>query len=136
MPSSPIRRLVTGYRIDDPHILAQYELAQGRSSVPPDQLFIERCVRLLRPGGRLAIVLPDSILTNPGFISVRRWILTNTRVIASVDLPTETFQPHTGTQTSVLLLQKKTEEEMAIERAVGRLNPYEAFHGDPSCGGA
>ena len=59
-------------RIDDPHILAQYELAKGRNSVPPDQLFIERCLQLLRPGGRLAIVLPDSILTNPGLIGVRQ----------------------------------------------------------------
>ena len=118
-------------QIDDPHILAQYQLAQGRSSVPPDQLFIERCVQLLRPGGRLAIVLPDSILTNPGFISVRRWILTNTRVVASVDLPTETFQPHTGTQTSVLLLQKKTAAEIAIENAANRINHYEAFMAMP-----
>ena len=118
-------------QIDDPHILAQYQLAQRRSSVPPDQLFIERCVQLLRPGGRLAIVLPDSILTNPGFVPVRRWILTNTRVVASIDLPTETFQPHTGTQTSVLLLQKKSAGEMAIERAANRLNPYEVFMAMP-----
>ena len=114
-------------QIDDPHILAQYELAQGRSSVPPDQLFIERCLQLLRPGGRLAIVLPDSILTNPGLISVRKWILANARIVASIDLPAETFQPHTGTQTSVLLLQKKTPEELTIEQAAGRPNVYEVF---------
>ena len=116
---------------DDPHILAQYELTLGRSSVPPDQLFIERCLQLLRPGGRLAIVLPDSILTNPGLIEVRRWVLTHARVIASIDLPVETFQPHTGTQTSVLLLQKKTSHEVAIEQAAGRINPYEVFMAMP-----
>ena len=114
-------------QIDDPHILAQYELAQGRGSVPPDQLFIERCMQLLRPGGRLAIVLPDSILTNPSLVSVRRWILANARVVASIDLPTETFQPHTGTQTSVLLLQKKTPQELIIEQAAGRPSAYEVF---------
>jgi type I restriction enzyme M protein len=118
-------------QIDDPHILAQYELTLGRNSVPPDQLFIERCLQLLRPGGRLAIVLPDSILTNPGLVKVRRWILTRARVVASIDLPTETFQPHTGTQTSVLLLQKKTPEEMAIERAAERPNGYEVFMAIP-----
>ena len=117
--------------VDDPHILAQYELTLGRSSVPPDQLFIERCLQLLRPGGRLAIVLPDSVLTNPGLIDVRRWILSRARVVASIDLPVETFQPHTGTQTSVLLLQKKTNEEMAIEQARGNPNTYEVFMAMP-----
>lgn len=117
--------------IDDPHILAQYELTLGRGSVPPDQLFIERCLQLLRPGGRLAIVLPDSILTNPGLVGVRQWLLSRARVIASVDLPVETFQPHTGTQTSVLLLQKKTEREMTIEQAAGRPNQYEIFMARP-----
>ena len=120
--------------IDDQHILNQYELATGviqRNSVPPDQLFIERCLQMLRPGGRLAIVLPDSILSNPGLLEVRRWILTNARVVASIDLPVETFQPHTGTQTSVLLLQKKTSDEIAIEKAVGRPNDYEVFMAMP-----
>ena len=118
-------------QIDDPHILSQYELAKGRGSVPPDQLFVERSLQLLRPGGRLAIVLPDSILTNPGLTWVRKWILTNARVIASVDLPTETFQPHTGTQTSVLLLQKKSPEEKAFEKATGSPNTYEVFMAMP-----
>ena len=68
-------------QIDDPHILEQFQVAalnaggRRRSSVPPDQLFIERCLQLLRPGGRLAIVLPDSILTNPGMTGLRRWLL-------------------------------------------------------------
>ena len=75
----------------------------------------------------MAIVLPDSILTNPGLTALRRWILSKARVVASVDLPKETFQPHTGTQTSVLLLQKKTEDEMDAERAFDRHREYEVF---------
>ena len=118
-------------QIDDPHILAQYELTLGRNSVPPDQLFIERCLQLLRPGGRMAIVLPDSILTNPSLTAVRDWILKHARIVASIDLPTETFQPHTGTQTSVLLIQKKTREEMVIEQAAERSNVYEVFMAIP-----
>ena len=128
--------------VDDPHVLAQFEIAgppiaparQGRSrqtSVPPERLFIERCLQLLRPGGRMAIVLPDSILTNPGLTALRGWILRKARVIASVDLPNETFQPHTGTQTSVLLLQKKTDDEMDAERAFGKHREYEVFMAIP-----
>ncbi len=118
-------------RIDDPHILEQFEVASAtdrrRNSVPPDQLFIERCLQLLRPGGRLAIVLPDSILSNPGLLGLRRWLLGKARIVASIDLPQATFEPHTGTQTSVLLLQKKSAAEVAIEQEIGQAREYEVF---------
>lgn len=115
--------------ITDPSILAQYQIAKpksieaneansphdkdrGSKSVPPEQLFIERCVQLLKPGGRMAIVLPDSILGAPGLIHIRKWLLRNTRIIASIDLHADTFQPRNGVQTSVLILQKKTRDEL------------------------
>ncbi len=128
--------------IDDPHILEQFSLAgfemengNRRASMPPEQIFIERNLQLLKPGGRLAIVLPDSILSNPGLAFIRRWILQRARVIASVDLPQVTFEPHTGTQTSVLLLQKKTAEELRIERELGRPRDYEVFMATPQAVG-
>lgn len=123
-----------GLAIDDPHILDQFELTRfeadsPRNSMPPEQLFIERCYQFLKPGGILAIVLPDSILSNPGLAFIRRWILKRCRLIASTDLPVETFLAFggTGTQTSVLVLQKKTEEEMRLEEAAGRPQDYEVF---------
>ena len=61
-------------------------------------------------------MLPDSILGNPGLGHVRRWLLEKTRIIASIDLHADTFQPRNGTQTSVLILQKKTQEEINEER--------------------
>jgi len=128
--------------IDDPHILEQFELARfemdngvRRASMPPEQLFIERCLYLLKPGGRLAIVLPDSILSNPGLAFIRRWILKEARIVASVDLPQVTFEPYTGTQTSVLLLQKKTREEKALEREMGKPRDYEVFMTTPEAVG-
>jgi type I restriction enzyme M protein len=115
--------------ITDPSILSQFDIAKpksiekgegtsphdkekGSKSVPPEQLFIERCVQLLKPGGRLAIVLPDSILGAPGLVHIRMWLLRYTRIIASLDLHADTFQPRNGVQTSVLILQKKTKEEL------------------------
>jgi type I restriction enzyme M protein len=128
--------------IDDPHILARFELSTfemengaRRASMPPEQLFIERCLQLLKPGGRLAIVLPDSILSNPGLAFIRRWILKRARIIASIDLPQVTFEPYTGTQTSVLLMQKKTDEEMLIEQETGKLRDYEIFMATPEAVG-
>lgn len=121
--------------IDDPHILDQFELSRfdansPRASMPPEQIFVERCLQLLKPGGRMAIVLPDSILSNPGLVFIRRWIFEKARIIASIDMPTETFEPFTGTQTSILVLQKKTEEEIRIEKAGGRID-YDVFMSIP-----
>jgi type I restriction enzyme M protein len=102
--------------IDDPQILDQFELTtfnsnSSRKSLPPEQLFVERCLKFLKPGGYLGIVLPDSILSNPGLVWLREWILKKAFIVASIDLPIETFLPHVGVQTSILILQKKTIEQ-------------------------
>ena len=98
-----------------------------QSSVPPEQLFIERCLQFLKPGGRLAIVLPDSILGNPGLTYIRQWLIEKSRIVASVDLHVDTFQPRNGTQTSVLLVQKKTQEDIENEQNTGKIKPYNVF---------
>lgn len=130
--------------IEDPAILEAFDLGHAWSydkatdkwsmqdaiqkSQPPEILFIERCVRLLKPGtGRCAVVLPDGILGSPGLGYVREWILKHTRVLASIDLHPDTFQPHVSVQTSVLVLQRKTDEEIAVETAAGRFNDYQVF---------
>ncbi len=115
--------------IDDAHVLKQFELAHiwnfdaetgewnmtdaFQKSVPPEILFVERCTQFLKPGGRIGIILPDSILGSPGLGYIRTWIIQNHKILASLDLHADTFQPHNGTQTSVLILQKKTPDEIA-----------------------
>lgn len=84
------------------------------NSKAPEVLFIEACYNFLKPGGKMAIVLPDGILGNPNTESVRLWILTHFKLIASVDLPVETFLPQVGVQASLLFLQKKTDAEMLV----------------------
>lgn len=124
--------------IDDPHTLAQYDLAyiwskeferkdKLQKSVPPEQLFIERCLQFLKPKGKLAIVLPDSILSNPGLAYIRYWILRKAKIIASIDLSRETFQPYVGTKTSVLFLEKKSKDEILVEERTGKLQPYDVY---------
>ena len=98
-----------------------------QTSAPPEQLFIERCLQCLKPGGRLAIVLPDSILGNPGLGYIRQWLIERTRIIASVDLHEDTFQPGNGTQTSVLILQKKSDKEINAEQISRTIKPYNIF---------
>jgi len=129
-----------GLKVDNPDILKQYELTRygldgnrSRKSLPPEQLFIERAYQWLKPGGVLAIVLPDSILTNPGLRFIREWILEKFVVVASVDLPIETFVAFggTGTQTSLLVLRKKTQDEIKQEKLTGKPLDYEVFMAVP-----
>lgn len=127
--------------IKDQNILEQYDLghvwkkdqATGRlqktdqmaSSRAPEVLFIERCWQFLKPGKRMGIVLPNAILGAPGpeYACIREWILQHCRIVASIQLHPDTFQPRNGTQTSVLILQKKTQEE--IQR--GQKSDYNIF---------
>jgi type I restriction enzyme M protein len=95
----------------DVEIARKYEL----NSNAPEVLFIEACYNFLKPSGKMAIVLPDGILGNPNMESVRLWILQHFKLIASVDLPVETFLPQVGVQASLLFLQKKTEAEKLVE---------------------
>ncbi len=129
--------------IKDKNILEQFELAhiwecnketnvwtmteRLQSSVPPEILFIERCTQLLVPGGRMGIVLPDSILGSPGLGYIREWLIKNHRIVASIDLHADTFQPRNGTQTSVLFLQKKTQEQKDKEEKSGTMADYNIF---------
>jgi len=78
----------------------------------PQILFIEKCLQLLKPGGRMAIVLPDGILGNVNDGYIREFIRQKARILAIVDCPPETFQPSTSTKTSVLFLQKKKGNEI------------------------
>lgn len=128
--------------IEDQQILEQFDLghiwsqnekgewiktSNLRSKVPPEQVFIERIIQLLKPGGRAAIVLPDSIFSSPGLEFIRMWLLKNTRIVASVDLHADTFQPHNGTQCSILFVVKKTEQEKQEEKGLGVMLDYDIF---------
>ena len=98
-----------------------------QSSVPPEQLFIERILQLLGERGRTAIVLPDSILGAPGLEYIRYWLIKKTRIVASVDLHADAFQPHNGTQCSILFLQKKTKQEINEEEKNRQIIDYNIF---------
>lgn len=88
--------------------LGPFELAADRrSAVSLEIVALERCLQLLRPGGRLAIVLPDSVLGNRSTAGVRHWIAGQARVRAIFSLPVETFSPFgANIKTSILVLRK------------------------------
>lgn len=76
-----------------------------------DILFIERNLDFLRPGGRMAIVLPQGVFNNTNQEYIRRYIMKRARLLGVVGLHGNTFKPHTGTKTSVLFLQKWKDDD-------------------------
>lgn len=76
------------------------------SGMKRDILFVERCLDLLKPGGRMAIVLPQGNLNNLGTRALRAYIAGRARLLAVVGLHVNSFKPFTGTKTSVVFLQK------------------------------
>jgi len=101
-------------------MLSQYDLAKpalkrAGDKTPKEErdvLFIERIIKMLRPGGRAAIVLPQGKFNNSSLAFIREWILRHARLLAVVGLHGNSFKPHTGTKTSVLFVQKYTEKQL------------------------
>ena len=97
--------------IKESRILHQYKLGfkgngKAQAKVGRDILFIERNLDFLKPGGRMAIVLPQGRFNNTSDKYIRDFIAERARILAIVGLHGNTFKPHTGTKTSVLFLQK------------------------------
>lgn len=97
--------------IKESRIITKYELgknAKGKyqGKVGRDILFIERNLSFLKPGGRMAIVLPQGRFNNSSDKYIRDFIIDKCRILAVVGLHSNVFKPHTGTKTSVLFVQK------------------------------
>lgn len=97
--------------IKESRILARYELSKNangkvQNKVGRDILFIERNLNMLKSGGRMAIVLPQGRFNNSTDKYIRDFISERARILAVIGLHGNVFKPHTGTKTSVLLLQK------------------------------
>ena len=101
--------------IKESRIISKYELgknAKGKyqNKVGRDILFIERNLCFLKPGGRMAIVLPQGRFNNSSDKYIRDFIAERCRILAVVGLHGNVFKPHTGTKTSVLFVQKWDEK--------------------------
>lgn len=97
--------------IKEQTILSHYELAKNdkgkwQKKVGRDILFIERNLNFLKPGGRMAVVLPQGRFNNSSDKYIRDFIAERCRILAVVGLHGNVFKPHTGTKTSVLFVQK------------------------------
>jgi type I restriction enzyme M protein len=88
-------------------ILDAYEIGKDKPNRDTEILFLERCLNLLKPGGRMGIVLPDGNLNNPSLAWLRRWAEGKARLLAVVSLPEETFVSADATvKASLVFLQR------------------------------
>jgi type I restriction enzyme M protein len=101
--------------VKEKDVLRLYQLAVKNSrlvkQIGRHILFLDRSLQFIRPGGRMAIVLPQSLLNSASAEYIRRFIVDEARILAVVGLHGNTFKPHTGIKTSILFLQKYTNEE-------------------------
>ena len=101
--------------IKESRILHRYQLSfkgsKVQSELGRDILFIERNLDFLKPGGRMAIVLPQGRFNNATDKYIRDFISDRARILGVVGLHQNTFKPHTGTKTSVLFLQKWNDDQ-------------------------
>lgn len=114
-------------------IISLYDLGQGQESVKTEVLYLERCLGLLTPGGRLGIVVPDGTLNNPSLSELRDYIEDRARILAVVSIPDKTFRSaKTAVKASLLFLQTLSESEKrkrkktgtkSLEQAVKDLTP-------------
>lgn len=120
----------------DSQLLRQYQLAKKdggklKNNVERHILFIERSLDAVRPGGRLAIVLPQGVFNNTNMEYVRDYLFAKARILAVVGLHGNTFKPHAGVKTSIIFLQKWGDGEeplkdypifMAVSKKAGKDN--------------
>ncbi len=106
MANPPFAGDIKENRLLHQYTLGSKENGKFQNKVGRDILFIERNLDFLKPGGRMAIVLPQGRFNNTSDKYVRDFIAEHARILGIVGLHDNTFKPHTGTKTSVLFVQK------------------------------
>jgi type I restriction enzyme M protein len=117
--------------IKETRILAKYDLAKKpngkyQTAVGRDILFIERNLSFLKPGGRMAVVLPQGRFNNSSDKDIREYLADKCRLLAVVGLHGNVFKPHTGTKTSVLFVQKWNDDPK-VGALCPRVDDYPIF---------
>lgn len=104
-------------------ILSLYD--SGKLSGLTEVLFIERCLRLLKPGGRLGIVLPEGVLNNTQLQSVRELFEGMAKIILITSIPQDVFMASGATVKPSLMFFKKFTTEEVVQYEQAKAKAYE-----------
>jgi type I restriction enzyme M protein len=112
-------------------VLSLYEVSEYSDLT--EVLFLERCLQLLRPGGRLGIVLPEGVLNNSAFQRIREFVVGRAKLLNITSIPQDVFMASGATvKPSLIFLKKFTESESAAYAALLAEEEIKAFaHYDP-----
>ncbi|MGH7944810.1 MAG: N-6 DNA methylase [Opitutaceae bacterium] len=130
LPSAAFDLVVTnppfGSDLFDRSALSELATGRQRAARRRSVLFTERCLELVRPGGKVVIVLDDSVLNLPGNADIRAVMQDRALIEAVVSLPDVTFMPYSSAKCSIVVLRRKAGAEgqklvfMAEATKVGR----------------
>lgn len=104
-------------------VLSLYD--SGKLSGLTEVLFIERCLRLLKPGGRLGIVLPEGVLNNTQLQSVRELFEGMAKIILITSIPQDVFMASGATVKPSLMFFKKFTTEEVVQYEQAKAEAYE-----------
>ncbi|MGN0922784.1 N-6 DNA methylase [Ectopseudomonas mendocina] len=122
-------------RISDPHVLDNFSTGikwtsrggeyaptgeRNAEGVPPEMLFFERCLNWVAPGGIIGIVMPKSFLDTQTYFPARKLMFDGYKLLAVINCHKDTFQPHTGVRTCLLIIER-------LEKGVTAPIDYEIF---------
>lgn len=113
--------------IKEKSILSQYELSRKDRRMERDTLFIERCIDLLKPAGRIAIVLPHNKLGGMSWEYMREWLVRKLRIVSVLGLGRHSFLPHTHQKTGIIfgVKREKSEKKPGTEKILFMVNERE-----------
>lgn len=95
-------------------VLSLFEIAEATGQTQTEVLFLERCLNLLRPGGRMGVVLPEGVLNSSSMQRVREFIEDRAKLLNVTSIPQDVFMASGATvKPSVVFLKKFTDEEAA-----------------------
>lgn len=100
-----------GSDMTDHDALRGFETGRGRTSRRRGVLFVERCLELLKPGGRVAIIVDDSVLNLRANGDIRELARRDAVVEAVISLPDVAFMPYSTAKSSILVLRKRAHAE-------------------------
>ena len=101
-----LQQFQLGYKWEKDTNTGKWQKSTLKEAQAPQILFIERCLEFLKPGGKMVIILPEGILSNPSDRYIIQFILKHSIILAIISCPQSTFLPYTFIKTNILILEK------------------------------